>query len=270
MMVFFIVSSERFTENDVFLAREIKALGKRFLYIRSKIDNDIRNEQEDRENPMTPEEIMAYVKSDTIKGLQKEGIQIESTEIFTINAKLKACQRYEFLDTLAYILDNLPQLKNEVMLMSIDPISSDIVDRNVTFLRRYVFPGGASSALALPISVSGIGNEILFHMYMFFKEKLGLDDTSLERIANRYGVDVEIFRQHFLNPNLLTSDSSTYYFKLIPTININILDITFLRKHLGVPSIVLVTVEFVIMTTLLWKLLNKLAVEAKHVLQKVS
>ncbi|KAL0172039.1 hypothetical protein M9458_032350 [Cirrhinus mrigala] len=42
---FIIISSERFLENDVMLAKEIKKQNKDFYFIRSKIDNDIRAEQ---------------------------------------------------------------------------------------------------------------------------------------------------------------------------------------------------------------------------------
>ncbi|XP_032364628.1 T-cell-specific guanine nucleotide triphosphate-binding protein 2-like, partial [Etheostoma spectabile] len=43
--VFFILSADRFRENDVKLAEEIQKMGKKFYFVRSKIDYNIRDEE---------------------------------------------------------------------------------------------------------------------------------------------------------------------------------------------------------------------------------
>ncbi|CAN9502035.1 unnamed protein product [Ophioblennius macclurei] len=47
---FIIISATRFTENDVKLAQEIKKMGKKFYFLRSKIDSDLFNEQKRKRN----------------------------------------------------------------------------------------------------------------------------------------------------------------------------------------------------------------------------
>ncbi len=44
---FLIVSATRFSENDLYLAKELDAKQKRFIFIRSKMDADLQNEKED-------------------------------------------------------------------------------------------------------------------------------------------------------------------------------------------------------------------------------
>lgn len=45
---FIIISESRFTENDVKLAQEIQKMGKKFYYVRSKIDIDLNNAKENQ------------------------------------------------------------------------------------------------------------------------------------------------------------------------------------------------------------------------------
>ena len=47
---FIVVSGDRFSENDVMLAQEIKRMDKKFYFVRSKIDDNLRAEKKSQRN----------------------------------------------------------------------------------------------------------------------------------------------------------------------------------------------------------------------------
>ena len=89
---FLIICSNRFTENDLLLAKQIKEQGKTFYFIRSKIDFDIFNEREDHPCPTNEEEeeqekaLLKRVKSNCQAQLQNLATE---NSVFLISGKLK-------------------------------------------------------------------------------------------------------------------------------------------------------------------------------------
>lgn len=63
---FIIISDTRFRENDVNLATEIQKMGKKFYFVRSKIDNDLRAEKKKRN--FDQEKTLAKIKNDCVQG----------------------------------------------------------------------------------------------------------------------------------------------------------------------------------------------------------
>lgn len=64
---FIIVSSERFRANDISLAKEIQKMKKKFYFVRSKIDNDIR--AEGRKEKFDKAKTLETIRQYCIKGL---------------------------------------------------------------------------------------------------------------------------------------------------------------------------------------------------------
>ncbi|XP_060605946.1 interferon-gamma-inducible GTPase 10-like [Ruditapes philippinarum] len=60
--LFLIITATRFTENDLWLANEVKRLGKKFFFIRTKIDLDVENDKND--NP-------EICKADTVSKIRR-------------------------------------------------------------------------------------------------------------------------------------------------------------------------------------------------------
>ncbi|XP_023250532.1 T-cell-specific guanine nucleotide triphosphate-binding protein 1-like [Seriola lalandi dorsalis] len=74
---FFIISADRFRENDVKLALEIQRMKKKFYFVRSKIDHNLRNaERSQRE--FNTEITLTQIRENCIQGLQKQGLASDS------------------------------------------------------------------------------------------------------------------------------------------------------------------------------------------------
>uniref|UniRef100_A0A672SUT2 IRG-type G domain-containing protein n=1 Tax=Sinocyclocheilus grahami TaxID=75366 RepID=A0A672SUT2_SINGR len=69
---FIILNSERFMENDVMLAKEIRKQKKNFYFVRSKIDNDIYAEQ--RNKGFDELKLLAEIREDCQKNLKELGV----------------------------------------------------------------------------------------------------------------------------------------------------------------------------------------------------
>lgn len=65
---FIIISDTRFRENDVKLAQEIKKMGKKFYFIRSKIDNDMRAEERRQKKKFDSEKTLTLIRNNCIDG----------------------------------------------------------------------------------------------------------------------------------------------------------------------------------------------------------
>lgn len=65
---FIIISSTRFRENDVKLAQEIQKMGKKFYFVRSKIDNDLQNEKKSKRK-FDAEKTLAQIRENSIQGM---------------------------------------------------------------------------------------------------------------------------------------------------------------------------------------------------------
>ncbi|XP_067471361.1 interferon-gamma-inducible GTPase 10-like [Thunnus thynnus] len=80
---FIIISATRFRENDVKLTQEIQKMGKKFYFVHSKIDNDLRNEERSQRE-FNAERTLAQIRENCIQGLQKQGV--EAPQVFLVSS----------------------------------------------------------------------------------------------------------------------------------------------------------------------------------------
>ena len=64
---FIIISDTRFRENDVKLMKEIQKMGKKFYFVRSKIDNDLRAEERSQRN-FNRQKTLTKIRQNCIQG----------------------------------------------------------------------------------------------------------------------------------------------------------------------------------------------------------
>ena len=64
---FIIILADRFRENDVKLAKEIQKMEKKFYFVRSKMDQDMRNE-ENTQSDFNEEKTLAKIRGDCVQG----------------------------------------------------------------------------------------------------------------------------------------------------------------------------------------------------------
>ncbi|XP_063798571.1 T-cell-specific guanine nucleotide triphosphate-binding protein 2-like [Pseudophryne corroboree] len=71
---FIILASERLRHNDIELAKEILSIGKKFFYVRNKIDSDLNASKVRRRRSYNEEKILKEIRDNCMKGLSDNGI----------------------------------------------------------------------------------------------------------------------------------------------------------------------------------------------------
>ncbi|TWW71574.1 T-cell-specific guanine nucleotide triphosphate-binding protein 1 [Takifugu flavidus] len=109
---FIIISDTRFRENDVKLAKEIQKIGKKFYFVRSKVDNDLQNAQRSQRN-FDAEQTLTLICENCEEGLLKEGVQ--APQVFLLsNFELR---RHDFHRLHATLERELPEHKRDALLL---------------------------------------------------------------------------------------------------------------------------------------------------------
>ncbi|KAK7879924.1 hypothetical protein WMY93_033405 [Mugilogobius chulae] len=153
---FIIVSDTRFRENDAKLALEIQKMKKKFYFIRTKIDNNIRDAKR-TEREFNEEQTLNKIRDNCVKNLKE--LQIESPKVFLVSsADLRLYDFSAFCDILE---KDLPGLQQDVLLLVLPNISLDVINKKKKELQKYKSIGLTSEALIYLSFVSGVPLEEL-------------------------------------------------------------------------------------------------------------
>uniref|UniRef100_A0AAY5EHN2 IRG-type G domain-containing protein n=1 Tax=Electrophorus electricus TaxID=8005 RepID=A0AAY5EHN2_ELEEL len=128
---FMIISSERFRENDIMLAKQIQKKKKQFYFIRSKVDNDLR--AEGSKISFSTEEMLSKIKTNCEENLK----EIRNPKVFLISSKEFCAIDFEKLvDTL---VSELPQHKQNRGTENPSPFDSCCYSVDITGNMTLVF-----------------------------------------------------------------------------------------------------------------------------------
>uniref|UniRef100_A0A3Q2WEV6 IRG-type G domain-containing protein n=1 Tax=Haplochromis burtoni TaxID=8153 RepID=A0A3Q2WEV6_HAPBU len=183
---FIIISDTRFRENDVKLAQEIQKMKKKFYFVRSKIDNNMR--AEGRKKDFNEDEALTKIREYCIKGLQRQGI--ESPQVFLVFSF--ELHLYNF-PLLHQTLDrDLPAHKRDALLCAMPNFNPEIIRKKKQALRSKVKYWATLSAAGAAVPVPGLSIAVdaalLVGVVTHYVHAFGLDIPSLKRLSARTGV----------------------------------------------------------------------------------
>ena len=126
---FLILTATRFMNPELELAQKIKSMGKSFFLIRTKIDDDKRNEERNKKPDF--EGMLRRIRAYLYKNVKDLGIHED--EIFLISNHKR--DKWEFNRLVEAILAKLPDHQKEALTLTLKVLSKDIVKRKVEILR---------------------------------------------------------------------------------------------------------------------------------------
>ncbi|XP_026537222.1 interferon-inducible GTPase 5-like [Notechis scutatus] len=178
---FIIVTSERFRENHAQLARAVAALGKRFYFVRSKVDQDLRASQQRRPSFFQEAEVLQEIESDCTRQLKKEGL--EMPKVFLISSF--HLHRFDFHRLQETLSEELEGHKRHTLLLSFPSVTAAAVQKKKSSLRQHIWKKALLACIisALPGHPFHLNLPMLTGTLKNYRQHFGLDDASLEALA---------------------------------------------------------------------------------------
>ncbi|KAK1883140.1 Interferon-inducible GTPase 5 [Dissostichus eleginoides] len=188
---FIIISADRFKENDVKLALEIQRMEKKFYFVRSKIDDNMRAAERSQRD-FTAEKTLAEIRNNCIEGLKGQGIR--SPQVFLVSSfDLKL---YDFNLLNETLQRELPAHKGDVLLLAMANSNLPVIKKKKAVLQSEIRNVAWLSALAgaVPVLSLAVDLKLLVDTANKYKVTFGLDSRSLQSLAHCAGVPLDDLR----------------------------------------------------------------------------
>ena len=115
---FLIFAKDRLTADDLKLAERIRSTGKKFFFIRARIDQDVENARRSKQHLFNKDATLDKIRKKLSQNLIERGLLEDEKEIFLVSNHFLA--EYQFDELTQAILAILPQRQRESLTPTID------------------------------------------------------------------------------------------------------------------------------------------------------
>ncbi|GAB1295988.1 T-cell-specific guanine nucleotide triphosphate-binding protein 2 [Apodemus speciosus] len=198
---FIIISATRFKENDAQLAKAIAGMEMNFYFVRTKIDNDLYNEQKSKPKTFNKEKVSQKIRDDCSERLQK--VLSSQPPLFLVSNF--DMSDYDFPELETKLLQDLPAHKRHIFSLSLQSLTEATINYKRDCLKQKAFLEAMKAGALATIPLGGMISDDIedldetFHLYRSY---FGLDDDSLENIAKEFNMSVTNFKVHLRFPHL--------------------------------------------------------------------
>ncbi|XP_044847548.1 interferon-inducible GTPase 5-like [Mauremys mutica] len=195
---FIIIAAGRFTEADTKLAKEINSMGKKFYFVRTKVDVDLVNER--RKRDFNEEKTLEAVRSDCMEQLQEAGIS--SPQVFLVSRW--DFDKYDYPQLQETLANDLNIHKRHVLICALPSTSEEILKEKQKALQEQIWKQALKScalaAVPLPfLSVKCDVNILVENMREYCKS-FGLDNDSIKSLAKQVRMSVTELKSVIKSP----------------------------------------------------------------------
>ncbi|XP_052000677.1 interferon-inducible GTPase 5-like isoform X2 [Xyrauchen texanus] len=184
---FLIVTSERFRENDIELAKAIQKNKKLFYFIRTKIDNDIRAEAHKKD--FDEQMLLNSIRRDCEMNLKKVG----EPKVFLISSF--NLEKYDFQRLINTLEEELPHNKRFALIQSLPVYSLETLTKKKMYFKKIIWLNAFAAGLGAVAPIPGLSVACDYGiMKNFFEQvykRFGLSDESLKLLSERVNKPVE-------------------------------------------------------------------------------
>ena len=159
----------------------IRSTGKKFFFIRARIDQDVENARRSRLHLFDKDATLDEIRNDLSQNLIKRGLLKDEREIFLVSSHFPA--EYQFGELTHAILAVLPEQQRESLILTIDNaliLSKNTLKGKVEVLQKRMKYVATASAVAatVPLPGASVAADIALikREIDFYKSQLGLPD----------------------------------------------------------------------------------------------
>ena len=175
---YLIFTATRFTKNDLELAKKVRSIDKKFFFIRTKIDENVRAER--RKRSFDEEAMLMKIRRNCLESLGD--LLTDEQDIFLISNHEP--ENWEFARLTQAILDALTRYQRESMTLSLGKVitrsSNEIFQRKADVLRGRIWKvallSGAAAAIPVPGLSFVVDCGIILKELSLYRNQLGLPE----------------------------------------------------------------------------------------------
>ncbi|XP_013388611.1 T-cell-specific guanine nucleotide triphosphate-binding protein 1-like [Lingula anatina] len=193
---FLIFTRSRILEDDVWLAERAQLRSKNYFIVRTHIDVDIEGDEDAHPRTHDANKLLKEIRDGTKKLLEKDGVYPKDG-VYLISTRLKHVDKWDYRKLEQDMLHKLPHEKREVLTLSLNNLSKDLIKEKCEILRSRLkqkamllalkgfVPSGLKDFMPQEV-LDFIDNEMTS-----YRQALGLDDGTLRRLSQRTGIELE-------------------------------------------------------------------------------
>ncbi|XP_048355980.1 interferon-inducible GTPase 5-like [Sphaerodactylus townsendi] len=187
---FIIVGYQRFRTVHTDLVHEIRAMGKRFYFVRAKIDLDLEASQRRQPSGCDEKKVLQRIKDDCVMGLLNESVI--DPQVFLVSNW--DSQSFDFPLLWEKLRSDLLQLKKQAFVFSLPSLSTPVLERKTDAVKKKIPLIVLYCALLALLPVPGFSFVAAMFFFVRFRSQcyreFGLDDPPLTALARDIGKPV--------------------------------------------------------------------------------
>ncbi|XP_026548676.1 interferon-inducible GTPase 5-like isoform X1 [Notechis scutatus] len=211
--IFIMIISDRFTENDALLAKEIQRMRKKFYYVCSRIDITINNEM--MKKNFNVEDTLASMRQ-YCESCLKKAAEV-SSRVFLVSSR--EVYMYDFPLLQETIAVELPDHKKDILTLSVHIFSEKELMKKKELMKSYIKKIALISCACGAVPVPGLSMAcdvgILIDALRRFCRVFGLDDRSLRFLALQTGKEFVDLRSAIKKTPLANAINAELVFSLL-------------------------------------------------------
>jgi hypothetical protein len=213
---FILLTRNRFSENDVWLANQIQQLGKGYFLVRSHVDQDIRNYRKAHPKCTDPNKQLSVIRQSCEQRLKKDTANMtviphnfEQIRVYLIDSFILTDFDFNTL------VDDLIKLaggeKSNVLVSALSSATQEIIDKKFHgLLHRIQYVSVQAGLNCTVINAEHVIKDVFAQESKFYREVFEIDDKTLGSVPellnlSKLGVDIMGMTLERINQSLIQS-----------------------------------------------------------------